>query len=253
MGISSKLTGLIQKSGQTILDGLFPPQCPCCQDSVSTPGTLCANCWGKITFISKPTCFGCGLPFEYDMDAEALCGHCIRARPSFERAISVLRYDENSRDMILAFKHGDQTDQTISFATWMARAGQELFENNPCLVPVPLHPKRLLKRRFNQSALLAREIADQTGLEVDTLSLKRIRHTDSQGNKNLKARTRNVKGAFEITPKGRECLSGRHVVLIDDVYTTGSTLEECSKTLLRAGATSVSALTLGRVVRASVV
>ncbi len=249
MGISTKISGLFRKSGQVVLDGLFPPQCPNCQDSVGTVGTLCANCWGKVTFISHPICYGCGLPFEYDMDEQALCGNCIRSRPSFERAISVLQYDENSRDMILAFKHGDQTDQATSFASWMVRAGQDILQNNPCLIPVPLHRKRLLKRRYNQAALLAREIANQTNLECDLINLQRIRHTDSQGTKNLKARHRNVKGAFHLTSDGVRKLTGRHVVLIDDVYTTGATLEECAKTLLPEGIQSVSALTLGRVNR----
>ena len=153
--------------------------------------------------------------------------------------------------MILTFKHGDQTDQAAPFATWMLRAGRDLLYDNPILIPVPLHPKRLLKRRCNQASLLADQLGKLTKLDVDHLSFQRIKSTESQGFKSLKARHKNVKGAFKYKNKTENALQNRTIMLIDDVYTTGATLNECAKSLLGSGARNVRALTLSRVVRAS--
>ncbi|WP_169565998.1 ComF family protein [Sneathiella limimaris] len=240
------------KSGfDWLISNLFPAQCPSCSASVNTPGSLCANCWSAFNFISDPVCCQCGYPFDYGTGNDLKCASCITKNPPYTAGRSVFSYDDQSRQAILSFKHADRTDKVPAFASWMIRAGADLLHDNPLLVPVPLHPLRLISRRFNQSALLAKAIGRQSGLQVATRLLKRTRNTSSQGGKSAKVRFQNVKGAFSVTASQREKLQGRTVILIDDVFTTGATLEACAHALVKAGAAEVRFLTLSRVVRAS--
>jgi ComF family protein len=163
--------------------------------------------------------------------------------------MAVFRYD-TARDLILRFKHADRTDYTPTFAAWMARAGAPLLADAELAVPVPLHRWRLLKRRYNQAAELANAVARHAGLEALPDALVRTRPTPSQGAMvSARARRRNVLAAFAVRAGAKERLKGKRVLLIDDVMTTGATLEACTRTLRRAGAASVSCLTLARVVR----
>jgi ComF family protein len=159
----------------------------------------------------------------------------------------VLRYDDGSRDLVIAFKHRDRTDAAPAYGAWMARAGGDLLEAADLLVPVPLHRLRLIQRRFNQSALLAHALADRSGVTCAPDALIRTRPTPSQGRLSRSARARNVQGAFRV--RRREEVNGRRILLVDDVLTTGATASACATTLLRAGAQAVDVLTLARVVR----
>jgi len=234
-----------------LLDTLFPALCPRCNETVDMPGSLCSDCWSSVTFISAPKCGQCGLPFDYDVTDDMLCGNCITKPPPFSCGISVFRYDDNSRDMVLAFKHADRTDRAPAFAGWMKRAAIDILEKDPLIAPVPLHRKRLLKRRYNQAALLAKQLAKQTKGRLAVDMLLRTKDTASQGTKSMKARFRNVQGAFAIHPKWHPQIAGEHILLIDDVYTTGATLGACATCLLKAGAARVDILTLCRVVHPS--
>jgi ComF family protein len=157
-----------------------------------------------------------------------------------------MRYDDKSRDLVLALKRGDRLDLVPAFSRWLARAGRELTAQAELIVPVPLHPGRLWSRRFNQSALLARTLASHCNRPTDFLLLQRTRRTPSQGEMpSARARRRNVLGARA------EAVRGRTILLIDDVYTTGATIEACARALKRAGAGKVMVLTLARVVRAA--
>lgn len=236
-------------SSKLLLDTLFPALCPCCNEPVDEPGSLCAPCWGQTNFISPPYCFQCGYPFEYEISGDMLCGNCIASPPPFTRGISVFQYDDASRHMVLAFKHADRTDRAPAFANWMSRAATDILGDDVIIAPVPLHPKRLRSRRYNQSALLAQNIAKIKGHRVAPDLLTRGRDTASQGGKSPKARFRNVKGAFSIHPKWQNLIDGEHILLIDDVFTTGATLSECAACLLQEGANQVDILTLCRVVR----
>ncbi len=199
-------------------------------------------------------CSTCGFPFEHDGGAGdnadgTLCGACARQTPTFGHARAVFAYDDASRRLILAFKHGDRTDAAPAFAGWMARAGQALVRDAELVVPVPLHRWRLLRRRYNQAALLARSLAADAGLIFAPDLLVRRRNTPSQARLSPSARRRNVAGAFAVRPSRRAGLGGRRVLLVDDVYTTGATVEAAARALRRGGAQGVDVLTLCRVVR----
>jgi len=229
------------------LDLLLPPYCLNCGAAVGGAGGLCARCWRDITFLGAPCCAGCGLPFGYELGPDVLCASCLRERPVFNRARAAVRYDEASRRLILAFKHGDRLHLAPAFGGWMRRAGAALLGEADLVVPVPLHWTRLFARRYNQAAVLAHALARAGGPPVGADWLVRRRRTPSQGKRNAQARRRNVAGAFALR-RGRS-VEGRRVVLIDDVLTTGATLNECARVLLRAGAARVDALTLARTVR----
>jgi ComF family protein len=159
----------------------------------------------------------------------------------------VLRYDKNSRHLVLGLKHGDRTHVARAFGRWMHRAGTEVLAGADLLVPVPLHWTRLFQRRYNQAALLARAIGSAGGPDVAADWLIRHRRTPSQGHLGPSARERNVRGAFAV--RAGRSFAGKRAVIVDDVFTTGATVEECARVLKRAGAVFVGVLTLARALR----
>ena len=181
------------------------------------------------------------------MGEDALCGGCARERPAWDQARAVLRYDKNSRRLVLGLKHGDRTHIAAAFGRWMQRSGGEVLAGADLLVPVPLHWTRLFQRRYNQAALLAQAVRAAGGPEVAADWLVRRRRTPMQGHLGPAARQRNVRGAFAV--RARRSVAGKRVVLVDDVLTTGATVAECARVLKRAGATSVGVLTLARALR----
>ena len=229
------------------LDLLFPPLCIACRATVGTPG-FCAACWGQVRFLDGPLCACCGVPFDAAPDAATLCAACLARPPAYDRARAILAYDETSRAPILALKHADRLDLVPGFALWLRRSGQQMLAGCDLIVPVPLHRWRLWRRRYNQAAELARALAGLSGRPADPLALVRSRPTPSQGAMpSARARRRNVLGAFKVPDPRR--VAGRHILLVDDVLTTGATAEAAARALRRAGARSVAVLALARVVR----
>lgn len=237
---------------------LLPPRCPVTGEIVDRPGMVSPQAWSSLRFVSAPHCACCGIPFEVLGEglagdtAAILCGGCLAGEKPYASARASLVYDDSSRSLVLAFKHGDQTHLTVTFAPWLKTAAGELLTPESILVPVPLHWVRLLRRRYNQAALLGHSLAEITGCECWPDVLKRQKNTVTQGHLNAKQRHDNVKNAFGINPQYTELISGRHLILIDDVHTTGATLEECARVLRAAGAQRVDVLTLARVVRPDV-
>ncbi|MBV8934751.1 MAG: ComF family protein [Alphaproteobacteria bacterium] len=240
-------SGCLRKIGRAVVDGVLPPRCLGCGETVGEPDSLCGRCWSAITFFAPPWCAACGAPFAHPMGDDALCGACANGRRSWDRARAVLRYDRHSRHLVLGLKHGDRTHLARAFGRWMYRAGSEVIGDADLLVPVPLHWTRLFRRRYNQAAMLALAIRSAGGPEVAADWLVRRRRTPVQGRLGPTARERNVRGAFAI--KAGRSLAGKRVVVIDDVMTTGATVEECARVLKRAGAASVAVLTLARALR----
>jgi ComF family protein len=239
----------LRRAGTALVDALFPPQCLSCGAETGTPAALCTACWEATEFIDAAACRRCALPLEASFTGETECAACLARPPAFSRARAVLRYD-TGRDLVLRFKHADRTDYAPAFTAWLARAGRDLLAEADLVVPVPLHRWRLLRRRYNQAAVLANALARHAGLETFPTGLVRTRPTASQGAMvSARARRRNVLGAFVVLPRARRLLAGKRVILVDDVMTTGATLEACTRALVRAGATAVDVLVLARVVR----
>jgi ComF family protein len=232
------------------LAALLPPLCPGCKLALSVGQGLCPACWSKLRFISAPLCQTCGTPFEYDQGALTLCAGCAVTPPILASARSALVYDDGSKGLVLAFKHADRLELAPLFARLICASGSSLLQSAEMILPVPLHWTRFLSRRANQSAELARHVAAMAGKSFRPDLLQRIKRTPSQGAVGGAAgRRRNVAKAFAVPPKRAPALQARHILLIDDVWTTGATLEACARVLLNAGARQVSAVTLARVVR----
>lgn len=245
---SRAAVGLRRGAGM-VLDMLLPPQCLNCRAAVDRQGELCAECWRAIAFLAEPCCARCGYPFAYDEGEDVLCAACLAAPPVYDRARAVMAYNDASRHLVLSFKHGDRLEGAPSYGRWLERAGRPLLGDIDLIAPVPLHRWRLLKRRYNQAALMAQALARRTGLPAVSDLLQRTRPTPSQGGLSPAQRRANVRRAFAVRPAYRERLAGRRVLLVDDVMTTGATANAIAAVLRRQGAGGVDVLTLARVVR----
>ena len=242
-----RAVSIVGAAKRLALDAAFPERCFSCGAIVDNAGALCVDCWPKFTFIGSPMCALCGYPFPHAVSPGAICAACTKRRPAFDAARAALVYDDTSREIILRFKHADRTRYANAFGAWISRAGAELVPLADVVVPVPLHPRRLIGRRYNQSLLLARAVARLGRLPVIPDALRRLRNTPSQGSLSRGARHRNVQGAFSL--RGRAEVVGKSILLIDDVYTTGATVEACTHALKTGGAARVYVLTLARVIR----
>ena len=243
---SARLRGLASAA----LDILLPPRAldegKGARVAVQSHG-LSAQAWGKIAFIDAPFCDGCGAPFDYDLGLGARCASCAARTPAFDRARAACLYDDHARDLILKLKHADRTDLAGLFAHWLARAAADIIPEQDAIVPTPLHPLRLLARRYNQAAEIARPLARLTGLRYFADPVIRTRRTASQGGKSGDARRRNVAGVFAVPKAWRGRIAGKRLLLIDDVLTTGATVEGCARALKAAGAARVDVAVIARV------
>ena len=230
------------------LDVALPPLCPSCREPLGDGAGLCAACWSKLSLIEPPYCARLGIPFTYDPGPGLLSMEAIESPPAYERARAAVRYDDIARALVQGFKYGDRLDLAPMMGRWMARAGRELLEEADALVPVPLHWTRLWARRFNQSAALAGAIAGLAGVPLLHEGLRRVRATAQQVGLNKNERAVNVQGAFKVPPAQKAEVSGKQLVLIDDVLTSGATADTCARALLRAGAARVDVLVFARVV-----
>ena len=240
----------LSAAGRRILDLGLPPLCPTCREPVADPGAVCSQCWSKLSFISRPYCERLGIPFAYDPGPGVLSMEAIADPPSYNRARAAVRYDETARTMVQAFKYGDRLDLAPAMGRWMATAGRELLGEADALVPVPLHWRRLWSRRFNQAATLAQTVSRISDVPVAHDLLKRMRATRQQVGLTQAERARNVQGAFRVPREARGDVRGKRLLLVDDVLTSGATLDTCARILLRAGAASVDVLVFARVVQA---
>jgi ComF family protein len=239
--------GLSTTVGAITVRLLFPPVCWACRRRVSEPGTLCGACWPQLRFLEKPWCPVMGTPFTHDMGANFLSAEAIAAPQPFERARAAVAYTGVARSMAQALKYNDRADLAPWMARWMLRAGSELIADADLVVPLPLHWRRFLGRRYNQSAELGRAVACLSGLRFEPEALRRSKVTQRQVGLHRREREDNVRGAFKVPPEAEILVRGRRVLLVDDVYTTGATVSAASRALKRGGASAVDVLTFARV------
>jgi ComF family protein len=231
-----------------ILDLLFPPICHLCREYLPGAGTvqLCPECLGKAPPLLSPKCSCCGHPFESPVGADHLCGLCITEPPPFSSARAALLFEGSTRELIHQFKYGKRVllrrPLGLLAASYLDDCAGEFRAE--LIVPVPLHGKRLRQRGFNQAILLGEIFSHRWGVPLSRNNLRRIRWTEPQVNLGAAERAANVKGAFALHKAGE--ISGRRIFLVDDVYTTGSTVKECCRVLQKGGAAEITVLTVAR-------
>jgi len=234
--------------GRGLTDLILPPVAHDSREATAAAG-LSADAWNRVIFLEDPVCDGCGAGFEYDGGdfASERCAACLAEPYRFARARAACVYDAASRGLILKYKHGDQQQFAGLFALWLGRAAAPLIAGADAVVPVPLHPSRLLARRFNQAAEIARPLARASRRDYLPDALIRARATETQGGRSARGRRMNVKAAFAVTEAGARRVRGRRILLVDDVLTTGATAEACARALLDAGARAVDLAVIARV------
>ncbi|HEY1980818.1 MAG TPA: ComF family protein [Xanthobacteraceae bacterium] len=244
-----RAVGALRTVLRATLDLALPPLCPACREPVEGRG-LCPACWSKLSFITRPYCERLGIPFVYDPGPGILSMEAIADPPAYHRARAAVRFDDVARALVHALKYGDRLDLAPMMGRWVSQAGRELLAEADALVPVPLHWRRLWARRFNQSAMLAAAIAKESGVPIAAGALKRVKPTVQQVGLSRTERAQNVQGAFRVPPEGNAVVRGRRLVLVDDVLTSGATVDGCARALLRAGAANVDVLIFARVAEA---
>ena len=234
-------------SAKAALDTLYPPTCLACRAATDAHGALCPRCWSAMRFIDRPYCERLGTPFEQDLGEGLISPQAMADPPVFARARAVARFEDGpARKLVHRLKYSDRAELARPIGRWMARAGADILADADCLAPVPLHPLRLWRRRFNQAAMLAREVSRATGKPCAVGALLRVKATHSQVGLSRAQRAENVQGAFKVADGA--AVKGLNVVLVDDVLTSGATANAASRALVRAGAKRVDVLVFARVV-----
>ena len=234
-----------RRVGVRLASVVWPPACMTCGTDVSDPHGLCVGCWRDLRLTGSAQCTRCARPMPEGYGGDGQCEECADQRFAWRVARAATLYGGSSRQLVLSLKHGDRPEIARPMAVWMRRAGADVLSRADLAVPVPLHWTRRVKRRMNQSAELARRIAAAQEIAHGPGLLRRTRATETQHGKNIAQRHSNVAGAFRASGS----VQGRRIVLIDDVMTTGATLNAAARALRSAGATSVDVLVFARVVR----
>lgn len=228
-------------------DVLVPPVCMSCRCALGTHHALCATCWRDIAFIRQPLCDLMGVPLPFDTGGPSISAAALANPPDYDRARAAAHFAGTIRHLVHGFKFSDSQELGVLLAKWMLLAGHDLIADAHVVIPVPLSRRRMFWRKFNQSALLAHEIGRKAGLPVAATVLRRSRATRPQVGLSRAQRRDNVEGAFAVSKRRREAIDGRNILLIDDVITTGATVNACARALKRAGAARVDVLVVALV------
>ena len=235
---------------QTVVALIYPPRCLGCGAQVDSDFGLCAACWRDTPFIGGTVCDSCGTPLEGAADGHRIdCDDCMESPRPWRQGRAAMLYADRARQLVLALKHGDRPDIARPAGLWLARAARPLLQAETLIAPVPLHWTRLLRRRYNQAALLARSLSTRTGAEFCPDLLVRQRRTPMLDHSPAEARKQTLSGAISIHSRRRQRIAGRPVLLVDDVMTSGATLAACAKACHDAGARSVDVVVLARVAK----
>ncbi|MCE0742420.1 ComF family protein [Acetobacter sicerae] len=246
--LTRRLVRAVRSTGRFALDLVLPPTCSSCGEEVDQPHSLCPACFVRMHPIGEPRCDQCGvpLPASTHLGRDARCVSCELHPPPWSKARAAYVYDEGSRDLILSLKYADRTQNAIILAKQMNRAGRDILERADWLIPVPVHWRRLLERKYNQAALLARAVSRLSSVPVLVDALQRPRATSRLASFSAEERAKEMQDAIRVRSRSAETIRGKHVVLVDDILTTGSTASACTHALLSAGAESVCLLAAAR-------
>lgn len=228
--------------------GIFPDQCLNCDALVDSTNALCGTCWSQTGFISGLVCDACGIEMIGAGDGTDICDDCLRKERSWRRGRAVFRYEGVGRRLVLGLKHGDRAELAKPAAGWMLQAATPILAPGAVVIPVPIHRTRLLRRRYNQSALLGRHIATSGALEFWPDALVRTRRTPKQDGLSFAERYANLEAAISCSPVWQHRMAGAEVLLVDDVMTSGATLDAAARACYASGAHQVSVIVLARVV-----
>jgi len=243
-----RITNIAASSFRYSADLILPAVCVSCAALITRHNLLCPKCWSSLHLITPPLCNRLGIPLPgYEGEGPHISVQAMANPPVFSRARAAALYSGIMRRLIVRFKFQDKHEPLPLFVKLMREAGRELFADADLLVPVPLHRLRLLQRRFNQSALLAKGLSRATGVPVAVMALQRTRRTAAQVGLSQEARQQNVARAFTMSRGGRKAVQGKKIVLIDDVITTGATANACASVLLDTGAARVDLLAIALV------
>jgi len=234
----------------TLFQFFLPPQCPCCEKFLEEGRQgFCSRCLSEIQWIEPPFCSICGIPFISKEVENHPCGACMTHRKYFTMARALGAYEGSLQEAIHHWKYEGKTNLTPFFAEWMAEGVKRYWDPDSLdlLIPVPLHIQRLRERGFNQALLLVKELSCRTGIPYRKTILQKKKPTVPQVNLSGAEREKGLRGVFHVT--GKEEWVGKSILLVDDVYTTGATVNECSKVLWRGGSKRVDVLTLAHAVK----
>ncbi len=233
-----------------ILEIFFPSHCISCENIISKDALFCSACWQKLQFITEPKCKICSYPFEVEIKySGAVCSRCLARKPYYDKSITIFRYNNVIRKAISDLKYHDQTFLAKKFTRILFEKARNEISDADLIIAVPLHLSRLRKRKYNQAILLAKNIAKLAdNLKFFSDFLIRTKNTEPQVSLRSKQRAQNLKSAFAVKKKYENEVKGKKIILLDDVMTTGATLENCAKELKKKGAREVVVLTVAKTV-----
>jgi len=236
----------LQSAFNAIQNFIFPHTCLICKKHLHALSGLCHSCATDLRYIQNNYCQICGYPFELNIGHEISCGQCLKKAPTYEKARAIFYYDTLIKNLILKLKHGDMHYVVPFLSQQMHIYIQKYALEADYIIPVPAHFRRLWFRMYNQTSLLAHEIKKNNHFPVLMQGLKRVKHT-TQKNASREKRSEHLKSAFICPPNIQKIIANKRILLIDDVMTSGATVNACAETLMRAGANKVQILTLARV------
>jgi ComF family protein len=246
-GWTSRFARSLRAAAGSLTDAIIPPVCLGCHTPLATHDALCAPCWSAIDFIRAPLCDRLGIPLGFDTGCVMISAAANADPPDYDRARAVAIFSGTMQRLVHGFKYSDRHEARRLFGRWLHTAGLNLIADADLIIPIPLNRWRLLHRRYNQSAILAGELARACGKPIAYEALRRVKHTPSQVGMTRAERNQNVSGAFKVAPSQRAAIANRHILLIDDVITTGSTGNAAARALKSAGARHVDILALALV------